>query len=216
VAAKRTERLGFVGRRVRQGLTASAAGFLGPRCLWIGGTDRTGFSRGMGQGVASLRAGGGLRTGERAVTLAAIVVAYLSVQPENQVRTRCGLSPPLTDTSTAFVHFLGWGTILRWSHALSCRQEPGLRVRQSTGACTPSMSAAANVAAGPSLPHHCRSGALSVTAAVERPYPDQLALIGGGWREGKGASDAEAKLAGEVRRVNIVQASLSCNSAIMY
>ncbi len=89
-------------------------------------------------------------------------------------------------------------------------------MRQSTGACSPSMSAAANVAAGLSLPHHCRSGALSVTAAVERPYPDQLALIGGGWREGKGASDAEAKLTGEMRRVNIVQASLSCNNAIMY
>lgn len=89
-------------------------------------------------------------------------------------------------------------------------------MRQSTGACTPSMSAAANVAAGLRLPHHCRSGALSVDAAVERPYPDQLALIGGGRREGKGASDAEAKLAGEVRIVNMVQASFSCNSAIMY
>jgi len=81
-------------------------------CLWIGGTDRTGFSCGMGQGVASLMAGGDLLTGERAVTLAAIVVAYLSVQPGNQVCTRCGLSP-LIGTATAFVHSLGWGTILR-------------------------------------------------------------------------------------------------------
>jgi len=184
-------------------------------CLWTGGTGCTGFRRGMGQGVASLMAGGGLQTGERAVTLAAMGVAYLSVQPGNQARTRCGLSP-LTDTGTAFVRSRGWGTILRWNHALSCRQEPGLRVRQSTGACTLSMSAAANVAAGLSLAHHCRSGALSVAAAVERPYPDQLALIGGGRREGKGASDAEAKLAGEMRRVNMVQASLSCNNAIMY
>ena len=87
-----------------------------------------------------------------------------------------------------------------------------------TGRCSLAVHDAASLPAGRSLPHHCNSGALSVDVAVERPCLDQLALIGGGRREGKGANFAEAKLAGEVSSVNIVnvQASSSCNSAIMY
>ena len=185
--------------------------------LRISGTVGTGglTNRGMRGGVASLMIGD-LATGERTGTLASIFAASTFRQPCNQGLTRCAASPLSTDADTASVHSRG-GRVLRRNHALSCFQEPGLRIRQSTGACSPSLSVAVDQTAGRSLLHHCRRGALSVEAAVERPCPDQLALIGGGRREGRGTSD-EAKLAGEVRKVNIVQvqASFSCNGAIMY
>lgn len=125
--------------------------------------------------------------------------------PRNQLGTRCRLFPLLSDSDTALVHSRCEETTLRCHHALSCRQEPGLFVRQMAGACTPSMLAPSNVPTGRSLPHHREDDARSIAAAVEIPCVDQFELIEGGkMREGRGTAELPKEV-GRVRRVSIVR-----------